>query len=126
VEQVAASDRHIKTPPLLATGYAIAFSIRNGTFYSIYDPSLDHTEMDLRIILGGIVILYYLKRGVSINPSKLGKICTVTQMAQITSIMINRSAISLIFPAAPLFLLFTQTVHCILRGIKIDSKAKNL
>ncbi len=59
--------------------------------------------MDLRIILGGIVILYYLKRGVSINPSELGKICTVTQMAQITSIMINRSAISLIFPTAPFF-----------------------
>jgi len=51
------------------------------------------------IILGGIIILYYLKRDVPIEPSWLGKICTVTQMALITCVMLKWSAIPIIYPA---------------------------
>jgi len=77
------------------------------------------------IILGGIAILYYLKRDVPIEPSWLGKICTVTQMALITCIMLKWPVIQPIYPAVitAIFTLWSG-IRYVHHGIKIDSSAK--
>ena len=79
------------------------------------------------IILGGIVILYYLKRDVPIEPSWLGKICTVTQMALITCVMLKWTTIAPIYPAVitAIFTLWSG-IRYVRQGIKIDSDAKTI
>lgn len=52
---------------------------------------------DLEIIVG-IWILYYLNRKVPIEPLRIGKICTVTQMIAMGWIMLHFTAIPLIIP----------------------------
>ncbi len=78
------------------------------------------------IILGGITILYYLKRSVPIEPSWLGKICTVTQMTLIIWVMLKCSAIPIIYPAVitATFTLSSGTRY-ILHGFKIHHNAKS-
>lgn len=52
---------------------------------------------DLEIIVG-IWVLYYLNRKVPIEPLRIGKICTVTQMIAMGWIMLHFTAIDLIYP----------------------------
>ena len=77
------------------------------------------------IILGGITILYYLKRHVPIHPSWIGKFCTVTQMIIIAWVMLKITSLPIIYPAiiATIFTLWSG-IRYILQGFKINSDAK--
>jgi CDP-diacylglycerol--glycerol-3-phosphate 3-phosphatidyltransferase/cardiolipin synthase len=76
------------------------------------------------IILGGIAILYYLKRDVPIEPSWLGKICTVSQMALIACVMLKCATIPIIYPATitALFTLWSG-IRYVHHGFQIHHKA---
>ena len=76
------------------------------------------------IILGGIVILYYLKRDVPIEPSWLGKICTITQMTLITCVMLKWSAIPIIYPAViTVIATLWSGIRYVRQGFQIHFKA---
>ena len=79
------------------------------------------------IILGGITILYYLQRRVPIEPSWLGKICTATQMALITCIMLKWSAIPIIYPATiTAFFTLWPGIRYVRHGFKIHFNAPKI
>jgi len=77
------------------------------------------------IILGGITILYYLKRQVPIQPSWIGKTCTVTQMTLIAWVMLQISYIPIIYPTiiAATFTLWSG-IRYVIQGFQIHFKAK--
>lgn len=77
------------------------------------------------IILGGITILYYLKRHVPIKPSWIGKICTASQMTLLAWVMLKITILPLIYPIifAAIFTLWSG-IRYVLQGFQIDSEAR--
>lgn len=77
------------------------------------------------IILGGITILYYLKRHVPIKPSWIGKICTVSQMTLLAWVMLKITILPLIYPTvfAAIFTLWSGSRY-VLQGFQIHFEAR--
>ena len=72
------------------------------------------------IIVSGITILYTLKRKVPIQPSWLGKTCTVTQLFLIAWVMLKISIVPSIYPVfiASIFTLLSGILY-VYQGFKI-------
>lgn len=79
------------------------------------------------IILGGITILYYLKRQVPIQPSWSGKICTATQMTLLAWVMLKIPLLPVIYPTilAAAFTLWSG-IHYVIHGFQINIRARKL
>ncbi|NWK57108.1 CDP-alcohol phosphatidyltransferase family protein [Verrucomicrobiaceae bacterium N1E253] len=77
------------------------------------------------IILGGIVILYYLKRRVPIRPSWIGKTCTVTQMTLLAWVMLKIELLPLLYPTilAAIFTLWSGIFY-VQHGFQINANAR--
>ena len=77
------------------------------------------------IILGGITILYYLKRHIPIQPSWIGKICTATQMILLIWVMLQITSFPIIYPTiiAAIFTIWSG-IYYVRQGFQIHFNAQ--